>query len=233
MKIVVPLAGPDFERSDGGVKATLEIKGRPLLRRALETRQWWLRGQVGPADMIFVLRDTPASQAFAQGPLHDWYPEAGIVSIGRYTRGAALSALAGVALMEDQDEPICVDLADIEYRTALDPLACFARAPRPGGIVLTFPSDNPAYSYLRTDDAGRVVEAVEKRVISNAASAGTYFFGDTASYLTALAHSLAHADAVTHRDLFFVCPLVNGLVAHGRDVLLEEVTDVADIKMTA
>ena len=33
-----------------------------------------------------------------------------------------------------------------------------------------------------------------------------------------------------HRDLFFVCPLVNGLVAQGLDVLLEPVTDVADIK---
>ena len=230
MRIIVPLAGPDFERPDGGVKATLEIEGRPLLRRALETRPWWTSAQAGPADMVFVLRDTPASQAFARGPLRDWYPDAGVVAIGRYTRGAALSALAGIALMERTDEPICVDLADIEYASTLDPVARFAQAPQAGGIVLTFASNNPAYSYLRTDADGRVVEAAEKRVISSAASAGTYLFRDTACYLGALAHSLDHADAVMHRDLFFVCPLVNGLVAHGRDVLLDAVSDVADIK---
>ena len=218
MRIIVPLAGPDFERADGGVKATLEIEGRPLLRRALEQRPWWTAGQAGSADMVFVLRDTPASQAFAQGSLRDWYPGAGIVSISRYTRGAALSALAGIALMERTDEPICVDLADIEYVSTLNPLARFAET-QAGGIVLTFPSDNPAYSYLATDAEGRVTEAAEKRVIS-----------DTACYLSAVAHSLTHADAVMHRDLFFVCPLVNGLVAQGLDVLLEPVTDVADIK---
>ena len=229
MRIIVPLAGPDFERADGGVKATLEIEGRPLLRRALEQRPWWTAGQAGSADMVFVLRDTPASQAFAQGSLRDWYPGAGIVSISRYTRGAALSALAGIALMERTDEPICVDLADIEYVSTLNPLARFAET-QAGGIVLTFPSDNPAYSYLATDAEGRVTEAAEKRVISDTASAGTYRFRDTACYLSAVAHSLTHADAVMHRDLFFVCPLVNGLVAQGLDVLLEPVTDVADIK---
>lgn len=229
MKIVVPLAGPDFEQADGGVKATLEIGGRPLLRRALEQRPWWTTGQAGPADMIFVLRDTPASQAFAQGALRNWYPGAGVVSISRYTRGAALSALAGIALMERTDEPICVDLADIEYASTLDPITRFGDT-RAGGIVLTFLSENPAYSYLATDAAGRVTEAAEKRVISDTASAGTYLFRDTACYLSAVAHSLTHADAVMHRDLFFVCPLVNGLVAQGLDVLLEPVTDVADIK---
>ena len=229
MRIIVPLAGPDFERADGQVKATLEIGGRPLLRRALEQRPWWVAGQAGPADMVFVLRDTPASQDFAQGALRDWYPGAGIVTIGRYTRGAALSALAGIALMERIDEPICVDLADIEYASTLDPLARFAET-QAGGIVLTFPSDNPAYSYLATDAGGRVTEAAEKRVISDTASAGTYLFRDTACYPSAVAHSLTHADAVMHRDLFFVCPLVNGLVAQGLDVLLDPVTDVADIK---
>lgn len=231
MRVVVPLAGPDFERADGKVKAALEIEGRPLLRRALEQRPWWVAGQVGPADMIFVVRDTPASQTFAHGMLRDWYPGAGVVSIGRYTRGAALSALAGIALMERTDEPICVDLADIEYASTLDPLTRFADT-RAGGIVLTFSSDNPAYSYLATDATGRVTGAAEKRVISNTASAGTYLFRDIACYLRALAHSLTHADAVMHRDLFFVCPLVNGLVAQGLDVLLEPVTDIADIKTT-
>lgn len=230
MRTIVPLAGPDFELADGGVKAMVESEGRPLLRRALERRPWWTSGQVRSTDLVFVLRDTPASQAFANNTLRDWYPGASVVSIGSYTRGAALSALAGIALMDRTDEAICVDLADIEYVSMLDPVARFTET-NAGGIVLTFPSDNPAYSYLATDASGRVTKAAEKRVISNVASAGTYIFRDAACYLGALAHSLTHAEDVMYRNLFFVCPLVNGLVAQGLDVLLEPVTEVVDIKM--
>ena len=230
MRIIVPLAGPDFERTDGGVKAMLEVDGRPLLRRALEGRPWWNAGLVGPADMVFILRDTPASQNFARTALCDWYPGANVVSISRYTRGAALSALAGIALMDQINEPICVDLADIEYTSTFDPITCFDTT-QAGGIILTFPSDNPAYSYLAIDAKGRVTEAAEKQVISNFASAGTYLFRNTACYPAALAHSLEHAEAVMHRDLFFVCPLVNGLIAQGVDVRLEPVSDVIDIKV--
>ena len=230
MKIIVPLAGPDFERDDGTVKALLGRDGTPLLRRALESRPWWTAGQVGPADLIFVLRSTEPSQRFAARDLAQWYPGCTVVSLGSVARAAALSALAGLALVADENEPICIDLVDIEYRSTLDPIARLAEVPDAGGIALVFPSDNPVYSYLRTDADGRVVEAAEKRVISQHASAGTYFFVNLATYLVALAHSLAHADTLTHRGLFFVCPLMNGVLAQGRQVVLDAVTDVVDVK---
>jgi hypothetical protein len=100
-------------------------------------------------------------------------------------------------------------------------------------LVLTFPSHNPVYSYLRTDASGRVVEAAEKKRISARASAGTYFFASPAVYLRALAHSLDHRANVTHNGLFFVCPLYNGVIAGGGKVVLEDVRSVRDVKIPA
>lgn len=232
MKIVVPLAGPDFERDDGGVKATIDVDGEPLLRRVLEGRPWWNGTRAGAAgDLIFVLQDTPTSGGFARDCLKTWYPGCTVVLLSRFTRGAALSALAGLATIQDVDDIICVDLVDIDYRSTLDPLASFAAHPQASALALTFPSDNPVYSYLRTDDTGRVVEAAEKRVISRNASAGTYFFRNAATYIMALAHSLENADLVTHHGLFFVCPLFNGVISNGGAVMLEPVDDVLDIKV--
>jgi hypothetical protein len=228
--VIVPLAGPDFERPDGSVKAEIVVDGRPLLRRCLEERSWWRRRQVLSEDLVFVLRDAPRSRRFAGESLAAWYPGAQVVTLSATACGAALSALAGVALADHEAGPLCVDLMDIEYRTTFDPVRCFAEGSDVGAVALTFASSNPLYSYLRTDAEGRVVEAVEKRVISPHASAGTYFFDSAATYLEALAHNLRHREAVTHNGLFFVCPLYNGVIAAERRVILEKVHNVRDVK---
>ena len=231
MKVVVPLAGPDFERQDGSVKAEIVIDGQPLLRRCLEGRSWWQRGQVQSEDLVFVLRDTPRTRRFAAESLAAWYPSAQIVALSATAAGAALSALAGIALAGHAAGPLCVDLVDIEYGTTFDPVRCFAERSDVGAVALAFASTNPVYSYLRTDGDGNVVEAAEKRVISSHASAGTYVFDSAATYLEALAHNLRHSEDVTHKGLFFVCPLYNGVIAGGRRVILEQVHDVRDIKI--
>jgi hypothetical protein len=230
LKVIVPLAGPDFEREDGGVKAALAIDGQPLLRRCLEGRSWWRRGQVRGEDLVFVLRDTPRSRRFAAEALAAWYPSARVVTLSATADGAALSALAGIALVGAEAGPLCVDLADIEYRSSFDPVRCFAQPFGVAAAALVFHSTSPAYSYLRTDSEGNVVEAAEKRVISTHASAGTYVFDSAATYLEALAHNLRHRDQVAHRGLFYVCPLYNGVIATGRRVVLEQVHDVRDVK---
>lgn len=229
IRVLVPLAGPDFEMGEGRVKAEFLLDGVPLLRAALESRPWWRSGAATDADLIFVLRDTTVSRRFADTALRDWYPEAARIFIGRSTRGAALSALAGLALIDDPSAVLCVDLVDILYESAFDPVEAFAADPDLGGACLAFPSQHPFYSYLREED-GVVVEAAEKRVISENASAGTYVFRDAATYLGALAHSLSNAAAVTYRDLFFVCPLMNGVIASGRKVICSAVEGVRDIK---
>lgn len=230
MKIVIPLAGPDFERPDGTVKAEHLVDDLPLLRRTLETRPWWQRGQVCDEDLVFVLRDSELSRRFAAKSLSAWYPAAGAVMLPATTGGAALSALAGVAMIGQGTGTICIDLVDITYRSTFNPVAAFEYAHQNGAAALVFQSSSPAYSYLRADQGGRVIEAAEKKVISSNASAGTYFFANAAVYLTALAHSLSNRDVVTHQSLFFVCPLMNGVIASGGHVWIESVDDVFDIK---
>lgn len=206
------------------------MAGVPLLRAALETRPWWTSGQVSDADFVFVLRDTEASKQFQAEALRRWYPQSKVVWLSAFTGGAALSASAGLSLLGHRNGPICVDLVDILYKSDFDPVAAFSTNQQLGGACLTFKSDKAIYSYIREEN-GAFAEAAEKRVISDKASAGTYFFRDSAIYMDALARSLAAPDAVTHNGLFFVCPLMNGVRAAGRAVTCHNVTDVEDIKV--
>lgn len=231
MRVVVPLAGPDFILRGGELKANIKYAGEPLLRSVLNSRPW--AKTLASRDYSFVLFDAPETRAFAADTLLDWYPDATVTFISSHTRGAALSALAGLTTGKDVGAPIIVDLADILYTSNLDPTLVFQSNIGCGGIALTFNSDNPAYSYLSLDPSGFFENATEKRVISNNASAGTYIFRNMATYLRALAHNLTNEDSQTYRKLFYVCPLFNGVKDMGKNVLLEPVTDVIDIKLEA
>jgi len=231
MQVIVPLAGPDFATANG-VKGKADIKGLPLIRRAIESRPWWLSGETTSSSLTFVLLDCPQARAFAAEDLAQWYPEARIVFISQATRGAALSALAGVALTGNVDAPLCIDLADILFDSHFEPAVL--RSEGIGGAALTFTSHKSCYSYLRTDADGRFLEAAEKRTISRVASAGVYFFRSASVYLRALAYSLDHKESQTYNDLFYVCPVLNGVRDQNLTVVLETVDTVLDIKdMTA
>ncbi len=229
MRVIVPLAGPDFVLANGKVKAVLDLDGEPLLKKALESRPW--AGSVDPAKYVFVMLDRPETRRFAQSELADWYRQSQVVFLSQPTRGAAFSALAGVSSYTNIDEPFVIDLADILYSSSLAPHKVFADSPDCGGIALTFHSDAPEYSYLRCDADGRFVEAAEKQVISSQASAGTYIFANATVFLRAVAHAIENEATQARGGLFYVCPLFNGVRAQGRNVSLSPVTEVVDIKL--
>ena len=227
MNVIVPLAGPDFVRSDGSIKALTSFSGQPLLTHVLNSRPW----AATASSYTFILKDAVETRMFVDLHLRHWYPLATVVFLSAFTRGAACSALAGVACQNDMHTPLIVDLADILYTTNLNVLDRLHGSPCCGGLALTFQSTNPSYSYLRTDDKGKVVEAAEKHVISSHASAGTYIFRNTIVYLKAMAYALADEVNQTYNGLYYVCPLFNGVLLQGMGIEMIGVENVIDIKV--
>lgn len=229
MHVIVPLAGPDFVRPDGSVKALIPLQGKPLLQHVLQSRPW-------SSEIVrytFIFHDNEVTRTFVREHLMRWYPNAEVVFLSRFSRGAACSTLAGVSVREEFQRPLIVDLADILYSSVLSVEARIHASSQCGGIALTFPSENVQYSYLRCDNSGRVVEAAEKKVISNHASAGTYIFRDCSVFLKAVAYALENEPTQVCKGLFYVCPLFNGVLAQGMEVELEPVHDIVDIKVDA
>lgn len=228
MRVIVPLAGPDLIGSDGSIKSLTPYKGGYQLKVLLDSRPW--AAEVSSEDYNFVLFDHAEARAFARGHLSSWFPGCRTIFISHFTRGAALSMLAGVCFAQTDREPLIVDLADIDYKTNLSITARLAARPDAAAIALTFPSDKPIYSYLEKDASGAVIAAAEKTVISNEASAGTYIFASATALLRAVAHALENEASQTYNMLFYVCPLFNGILDQGHAVLTHAVTDVVDFK---
>lgn len=227
---VVPLAGPDFVLSGGRVKALQDMDGEPLLIRTLQSRAWASSESGIVLDYTFVLLDREETRRFVAQHLRSWFPGCRVCFLGGVTQGAALSALCGVA-GTNLAAPLCIDLADIVYETDFDPVGVFGQSESLGGVGLTFTSHDPIYSYLELNEAGLMVRAREKQVISSHASAGTYFFRSAEIYLDAVSHSLRHSAQLAHKGLLFVCPLLNGVVAAGLQVQAYPVQNVVDAKI--
>lgn len=230
MKVIVPLAGPDFVRR-GSTKAEHVYKGKPLLRYTLESRFWWKSGQISDQDLIFVLHDDAISRRFAEKQLKHWYPACQTVFLSEYTRGAAFSSLAAISLLSDMDETLCFDLVDIFFECESDPVEFMCQNDS-AALALTFESQEPAYSYIRLDGNGLFIEAAEKNVISKIASAGAYFYRSVSDYLSALSEIVKRGDKFTHNDLYYVCPLFNGVKMNAGKVGCFAVKSVDDIKFS-
>ncbi len=229
MDVIVPLAGPDFVKSDGSIKALTPFAGEPLLRSVLRSRPWASTAK----SYTFILQDTDETRAFADKHLRQWFPHAILIFLSATTRGAACTALAGISCCPDPFSPVIIDLADIHYELNLDIVSTFEGSLSCGALALTFQSSNPLYSYLRTDDTGKFVEAAEKKVISRHASAGTYVFRNSNIYLQAMAHAFSNEATQSYNGLFYVCPLFNGVLSHQMDVKLFEVDHVEDLKVAS
>jgi len=60
------------------------------------------------------------------------------------------------------------------------------------GVIATFTSDSPAHSYVQLDEHGIVVDVAEKKVISDQAVAGVYYFRRARPFHMAAQSVIAH-----------------------------------------
>lgn len=229
MRAIIPLAGPDFYDDRYGVKPLTLFEGKPLIQTAIESRCWYQSGELRAQDIVFVLRETPHSESVIHF-LKSTFAGCKWMMLSALTRGALYSSMAGLALVDDHQSPIVVDLVDILYSSKFNVKQLFADDPILGGVLPFFPSVNPKYSYLQCED-GYVVQTAEKKVISDRASAGTYFFRNMPVLLEAYCHSLENSEELAVNGNLFLCPVFNGVVAHGRRVLPLEVENVREISL--
>lgn len=84
------------------------------------------------------------------------------------------------------------------------------------GTIVVFKSDNPSYSYSKTNEEGFVVETAEKKVISNLSSVGLYFFKKSSDFVD-YSKKMISSNIRTNNE-FYVCPLYNLLINDGKKI---------------
>lgn len=221
LHIIMPMAGEGSRfRKDGWTtpKPLIELRGIPLFARAIQS--------VAIPDIqmkySFIVRQEHIDDYEIDKQIKNILPEVNLFSVEKTTKGAVETCLLAEPAIDRNDAVIIMD-CDLEFRsisflsTIRDVLSC-PITEVDGGALVSFESCNPKYSYAEIDKDNRVIRTAEKKVISNHALCGAYFFSAASGFLTA-AHRLLDDVAFAEPE-YYVSLLYNNLLENDETVLL-------------
>jgi dTDP-glucose pyrophosphorylase len=209
MNVLVLMAGKDDAFREAGYqypKNLIEIDGLPLIERVLGGLSSLL---AEGARLVVCVRGEENRRHHTATVVRLLVPAAEVVEIQGPTAGAACTALLAVDHI-DNDEPLLIVNGDQILNADVGAIIRGFRDRRLDGGIIVFEAVHPRWSYVRLGAGGYVVEAAEKRPISNLATAGAYYFARGRDFVRSATESIkkdAHVNGV-----FYVCPTYNEMI---------------------
>ncbi len=215
--VLMPMGGLGSRFRDAGwdtPKPLIEVDGRPMFLRALESfpDSW-------DADHVFVIRKDQDDAYDLGAMIGDALPGARVAVLDHDTRGAVETCLLARDLV-DCDVPLIVADCDIRFRSE-----AYARLAEQGGLdglLASFRSCDPRYSFAELGEDGMVVRTAEKVAISDHALLGGYWFG-TGERFFGLAERFLSEGLPEGLKEYYLSHLFNMLLADGGKVGLADV----------
>lgn len=215
MNIIIPLAGKD-ERFDkyGTIKPLIEIGSKPLIKHCTDSMPLFEARH----DLNFIVLEENEKRYGLKSRLEKLYSNHNVkVNLLKSpTEGAACTVLT-LKDKIDNKEPLIIYLADIYFESDL--LGEIQKS-NADGLVPTFKSNHPKYSYLKLanpyNSLSNAVDVAEKTVISDNASAGLYYFRKGSDFVWAAEQMIKKNLRVN--NMFYICPVYKQLVGAGKIV---------------
>ena len=90
------------------------------------------------------------------------------------------------------------------------------------GAILTFKSTHPKWSYARTEKkSDKVIEVAEKKVISENATVGAYYWKSGSDYVKYTKSMIKKNIRVNNE--FYVCPVFNEALNDNKNIIIHNV----------
>jgi dTDP-glucose pyrophosphorylase len=145
-----------------------------------------------------------------------------IIEVNGLTEGAACTVLLAKQYFDNNNELV---LANSDQYVDTDIMA-FVNDMRDRDAdagILTFKSDDPKWSYAKIGFEGYVTEVVEKKVISDQATVGIYYYRHGREFVK-YAEQMIRKNIRTNNE-FYVCPIFNEFIADGKKICIYEIPE--------
>lgn len=174
LQVLMPMGGLGSRFANAGYdtpKPLIEVDGKPMFMRALESFK-----SVDDKKYIFVIRKEHDEKYDLKQAIQDQLPSADVLLLDHDTGGAVETCMIARDVIDDT-LPISVADCDIYFESE-EYFEKIAGIQSNGidGMLLTFTSNDPRYSYVKLNETGQVERTAEKIVISEHAILGGYFF---------------------------------------------------------
>ena len=93
------------------------------------------------------------------------------------------------------------------------------------GAILTFKSTHPKWSYAKTEtNSEKVLEVAEKKVISENATVGVYYWRKGSDYIK-YTKSMIRKNIRINNE-FYVCPVYNEAIQDNKNIIIHNIKNV-------
>lgn len=142
------------------------------------------------------------------------------VKLSRPTQGAACTVLMTIDYINNEDDLLIAN-SDQVVDVSIDKYLKFSRESGADGTIMTFLSGHPKWSYARVNKEDQVIEVAEKKVISDHATVGLYYFKKGSDFVKA-AFSMIEKN-IKLNDEFYICPVFNEIILEGKKIKIWEI----------
>ncbi|NMC62470.1 MAG: HAD-IA family hydrolase [SAR324 cluster bacterium] len=220
INVVIPAAGQGKRFAEVGFvhpKPLIDVAGYPMI--SLVLRNFKTVGRP-----VVIMQKKHIDVYCADEIIKQIEPAAKVVATDGLTEGAACTVLLASCHIDNNAEII---IANSDQYIDCDINSFISEMRRLGadGGMLTFRDSHPKWSYARIGDDGRVVEVAEKRVISDQATVGIYYFRHGSDFVRFASDMIQKNQRVNGE--FYVCPVFNEMIASGKNVYAYEIPRTA------
>jgi UDP-N-acetylglucosamine diphosphorylase / glucose-1-phosphate thymidylyltransferase / UDP-N-acetylgalactosamine diphosphorylase / glucosamine-1-phosphate N-acetyltransferase / galactosamine-1-phosphate N-acetyltransferase len=211
VQLVIPMAGQGsrfLKMKQSRRKPFIDILGKPMFIRVLDN----LKSKLISSTQLVIL---PQDESEVLNFKNKFQAELNYNIITHETEGAACTVLQGLEAL-DVHSSLLVANADqiIDFSTEHFLNHCLES--QLDGVILTMFANTDEWSYLKTDAEGLVTEVAEKKVISDQATVGVYYFKKTGDFITAAKQMINKNDRTNNE--FYVAPVYNYLIAQNKKI---------------
>lgn len=214
INIVVPMAGAGTKFKEAGYsfpKPLIDVGGKPMIQLVIESL-----GTKTNHHFIFVC----LQEHYEKYSLNEIFKNItednyDAIVLNGTTKGAACTVMTAIDHINNDDGLLIVN-SDQIIDIQLDDFISFSESSATDGTIMTFPASHPKWSYVKTNKDGLVYEVAEKKVISNNATVGLYYFASGKKFIES--SSQMFEKDININGEFFVCPVYNELILSGGTV---------------
>ena len=217
LQILMPMGGLGQRFRDEGYdtpKPLIDVEGMAMFQRALAAYDDYS----GEKRHLFVIRKDTDDEYGLADQIRALLPEAKINILDHNTGGAVETCLIAEDLI-DPELPLVIMDCDITFDAPhyFEKMREAVEDDAYDGLLLSFDSNDPRYSFAEVNDDGVVTRTAEKVAISTNALMGAYFFTKASTFLDA-AHELVDRQLDETMKEYFVSLIYNILIDTGRRV---------------
>ena len=216
LNIVIPMAGEGSRFVNAGYtfpKPMIEIHQKPMIQLIVESLG--LKG-----NLIFIVREDHLKKYNIKSLLQIISPKCKIIVINKLTQGAACTVLLAKKYINNEN-PLVIANSDQFIEWSPSKVMYNFSSKKIDGGILTFNSIHPKWSYAKLNKDQVVTEVAEKKVISNHATVGVYYWRNGKDFVKYAERMIKKNIRVNNE--FYVCPVFNQAILDNKIIKTHDV----------